>query len=83
MCVQTVGLIQAEIEREEIATVSISLLREVTEKIRPPRALFVPYKLGFPLGEPNNAELQHRIIASALALLGEETVPVLKDFQAS
>ena len=58
MCNQSVGLIQQRIEYAGITTVSISLLREITEKIRPPRALFVPYPLGYPLGEPNNSELQ-------------------------
>ena len=82
MCVQTVGLIQAAIERAGITTVSISLLHEVTDVLRPPRALFVPYKLGFPLGEPNNAALQHRIIGAALSLLAQNDVPVIEDFQA-
>ncbi|HKZ77511.1 MAG TPA: hypothetical protein VJ124_04245 [Pyrinomonadaceae bacterium] len=82
MCVQTVGLIQAAIERVGITTVSISLLHEVTDVLRPPRALFVPYRLGFPLGEPNNSALQHRIIAAALALLARNDVPVIEDFQA-
>lgn len=82
MCAQTVGLIQAAIERAGITTVSISLLHEVTDVLRPPRALFVPYKLGFPLGEPNNPVLQHRIIAAALALLARNDVPVIEDFQA-
>jgi hypothetical protein len=80
MCVQTVGLIQAEIERRGITTVSISLLREVTEIIRPPRALFVPYKLGFPLGEPHNAELQHKIIGTALKLYQSENTPLIETF---
>ena len=82
MCVQTVGLIQAAIERAGITTVSISLLHEVTDVSRPPRALFVPYKLGFPLGEPNNAALQHHIITAALSLLARNDVPVIEDFQA-
>ena len=82
MCVQTVGLIQAAIERAGITTVSISLLPEVTDVLRPPRGLFVPYKLGFPLGEPNNSVLQHRVIADALALLERNDVPVIEDFHA-
>jgi hypothetical protein len=82
MCVQTVGLIQAAIERAGITTVSISLLHEVTDVLRPPRALFVPYRLGFPLGEPNNSALQHRIIAAALALLARNDVPLVEDFRA-
>jgi hypothetical protein len=80
MCNQAVGLIQAEIERQGIATVSISLLKEVTNVIRPPRALFVPYKLGSPLGEPNNPELQHRVISKGLTLFQENDVPILWDF---
>lgn len=81
MCVQTVGLIQAEIERNNIATVSISLLKEVTEILKPPRSLFVPFKLGFPLGEANNAELQMKIIESALALLERTDTPILASYQ--
>lgn len=80
MCVQTVGLVQAAIEREGIATVSISLLREVTSQIKPPRALFVPFPMGHPLGEPNNPELQHQVIAKALKLLERNEVPVLESF---
>jgi len=80
MCQQTVCLLQAAIERAGVATVSISLLREVTSAIKPPRALFVPFPMGFPLGEPNNAPLQHRVIAAALDLLERDDVPVLEDF---
>lgn len=80
MCVQTVGLIQAAIERAGITTVSISLLREVSKVIRPPRALFVPFRLGFPLGEANNPEIQHCVIAAALSLLMRNDVPVIEDF---
>ena len=80
MCVQTVGLLAAAIERENIATVSLSLLREVTSVIRPPRALFVPYKMGYPLGEANNPELQLRIIAAGLKLLTRNDVPIIEEF---
>ena len=69
MCNQSVGLIQRPIEYAGMTTVSLSLLREITEKIRPPRALFVPYPLGYPLGEPNNPDLQTRVMRAAFALL--------------
>ena len=78
---QAVGLIGAAIERVGIPTVSISLLREVTIVIRPPRALFVPFPLGYPLGLPNNTPLQHQVIAQALTLLERQDVPVLAEFQ--
>ena len=63
-----------------MTTVSLSVLREITEKIHPPRALFVPFPLGYPLGEPNNAELQTRILRAAFALLSRNDFPVLESF---
>jgi hypothetical protein len=81
MCHQSVGLIQRAIEYAGITTVSISLLREITEKIRPPRALFVPFPLGYPLGEPNNPNLQLRIMRAAFSLLSRSDIPVLEDLQ--
>jgi len=80
MCHQSVGLIQRAIEYAGITTVSISLLREITEKIRPPRALFVPHPLGYPLGEPDNPNLQTRMMRAAFALLPRTEVPVLENF---
>jgi len=80
MCVQTVGLIQAELERNGMATVSISLLKKVTSVIKPPRSLFVPFKMGYPLGLPNDAELQTEVIKQALLLLAENETPILRDF---
>ena len=75
MCNQSVGLIQRAVEGVGISTVSITLVEDITKKIKPPRALAVPYGFGHPLGEPNNPELQHAIIAEALELLADETPP--------
>jgi D-proline reductase (dithiol) PrdB len=69
MCHQSVGLVQSAIERSGIPTVSITLLEEVTEKVKPPRALRVDRPLGYPLGEPANRELQISIMRQALDLL--------------
>ena len=80
MCQQTVCLLQFAIERAGVTTVSISLLREVASVLKPPRALFVPFPMGYPLGAPNNPLLQHRIIAAALGLLEKDDVPVLEGF---
>ena len=71
MCHQSVGLIQGIIEKADIPTASVTLLREVTERVDPPRTLFVDLPLGYPLGEPNNASLQTVIISAMLALLKE------------
>jgi len=78
---QTVGLAQATIEERGIPTASITMLAKITEKIRPPRALAVPYPLGFPLGEANNRELQTKILRQLLALVSRDDVPVLEDLR--
>ena len=48
---------------------SITLLRNITERVAPPRALFVDRPLGFPLGRADDPSLQRRIIMSALEML--------------
>jgi hypothetical protein len=78
--VQAVGLIAAAIERVGIPTVSISLLAEITKIIKPPRALFVPFDLGYPLGEPFNFQLQHKVIEAALQLLSRNDTPLSETY---
>lgn len=69
------------LEEEGIPTVSISLIREHTEAMRPPRALWVPFMLGRPLGAPNQPEFQRRVLHSALKLLEIPEGPVvMRDF---
>lgn len=81
MCHQSVGLIQSVIEKAGIPTTSVTLCREITERVAPPRALFVDFPFGYPLGAPNDAALQTEIIMSALALLTEAVPPVIvRDF---
>jgi hypothetical protein len=83
MCNQTVGLVAAELERRGIATVTLQLLREVAQRVRPPRALFVPFLHGYPLDRPREPSRQHLVIEAALALLEDATrqPPVLVDYR--
>ena len=67
------------IEAAGIATTSISLVREQTEAVKPPRALWVPFPFGYAFGRPNDPELQHRVLRGALALLDEPSGPVLRE----
>ncbi len=82
MCNQTVCLVAAELERQGVSTVVLQLLRNVAEKVRPPRALFVPFKHGYPLDKPNDPERQHAVLEAALQLLEDSslTAPVLRDY---
>ena len=70
MCNQTVGLVAAESERQGIATACIQLLRQVAEKVHPPRALCLPFPHGCSLDKPKNPQRQHAVIEVALKLLG-------------
>ena len=69
------------LEEEGLPTVSISLIREHTEIMRPPRALWVPFELGRPLGAPNEPEFQKRVLRATLGLLECAEGPVLEDFE--
>jgi hypothetical protein len=53
--------------------VSISVARDVTEHVKPPRAVFVPFRMGHHFGVPFHRELQRRIILEALELLQTAT----------
>ena len=64
-----------------ITTVSVALIREHAEKVKPPRALFAPFPFGHSLGKPNDPEYQHSVIAAAFDLLNRPSGPVLVDFQ--
>jgi len=76
-----VSVIGHYLEDEGIATVSISLVRLHTETIRPPRALWVSFELGRPLGAPHDAGLQTRVVQSMLSLLERNDGPtILEDF---
>ena len=68
------------LEQSGIPTTQISLIREHTEIIRPPRALWVPFELGRPLGAPENPTFQHRVLLKALELLEAPEGPLLVDF---
>lgn len=59
---------------------AISLVREQTERVRPPRALWVPFALGRPLGVPGDGDFQTDVIRSALALLETATEPTIEDY---
>ena len=63
-----------------ISTVSVALVREQAEKVKPPRALFVDFPFGHTLGKPNDPEYQHSVIASAFDLFSRPSGPVLADF---
>ena len=69
------GLIQREIESQGIPTVSVSIQRELTAKVKPPRVVYLRWPYGHPLGEPFHVGQQRWVLLEALRALEEITVP--------
>jgi D-proline reductase (dithiol) PrdB len=63
-----------------VQTTGISLVRENTEALKPPRFLWTSFPLGRPLGKPNDPAFQRRVILAALDLLRRPSGPVLEDY---
>jgi hypothetical protein len=70
-----VGLLQREIENQGIATVGISIAREITEKVKPPRTYYLRYPFGHALGERHQKAQQFAIFTACLDLLASSTQP--------
>jgi hypothetical protein len=70
-----VGLIQRAIERVGIPTIGISIVREFTEKVKPPRSIFLKWPFGHPLGEPFNPAQQLTVLMEAFKALYSMRTP--------
>jgi len=75
MCHQSVGLVQGAIEATGIATISISVRPEVTINMLVPRAAYVRFPTGNPLGEPFKPDQQRTILEGVLDALQAITEP--------
>ncbi len=62
MCNRAVGLIARVVEGYGISTVALSLNREITEKVKAPRSLYLRFPYGSPLGEPDHIDMQRTIL---------------------
>jgi hypothetical protein len=70
-----VGLIQRVIETAEIATISITLSKEISGKVKPPRAIYPGFTLGHPLSFPGQSFRQLQILRILLKYLQEIDTP--------
>lgn len=70
------------IEGAGIPTVAVSLKREITAKVKPPRAIFLRWPFGHPLGRPGAREQHLSVMRAALELLEEAQEPgVIRDLR--
>jgi len=75
-----VGALANYIERAGVATTSISIIREQSEAVNPPRALWVPFALGRPLGSASDPDFQKDVMRAAFELLDTATEPTIADY---
>ena len=66
LCHQSVALAARAIEQAGIPTMMLSVEREITENVRPPRAGFYKGSIGCVAGQPEWPEHQRRILDEAL-----------------
>jgi len=70
-----VGLIQRTIEASGIATISISLSKDISQKVLPPRAVYPGFPLGHPIAFPGQTFRQKQILRILLKYLNEINSP--------
>jgi hypothetical protein len=70
-----VGLVQNEIEKAGISTVTLSSIPDLTASVGVPRLAAIEFPLGYLIGPPGDRETQRLVIESTLALLEEAMMP--------
>jgi hypothetical protein len=70
-----VGLIQRAIEASGIPTIGVTLQKAVTRRVKPPRALYLRYPFGHPMGEAFAVRQQRAILLAGLRALVTITEP--------
>ena len=63
------GLIQRAIEGEGISTVGVTIVRKFTERIMPPRSVYVNFPMGRPMGRARDDKTQRAVLLAALDAL--------------
>jgi hypothetical protein len=70
-----VGLVQREIERAGISTITLSSIPELTASVSVPRLAAIEHPLGFLLGQPGDAEGQMEVLRATLQAVMEIREP--------
>jgi D-proline reductase (dithiol) PrdB len=70
-----VGLIARVLEAQGIATVCVVMNRDIVENVKPPRALFVRFPYGAPLGPAGGVVTQMAVVRTALDVLVTASQP--------
>jgi D-proline reductase (dithiol) PrdB len=68
-------LIQREIEKAGIPTIGITIVRNYTEKVKPPRSIFLNWPFGHPLGKPFQVAQHRAVLKKAFEALQHINTP--------
>jgi len=68
-------LIQREIEKAGIPTIGVTIVRNYTEKVKPPRSIFLKWPFGHSLGEPFHVAQQRAVLIKAFKALQQIKTP--------
>lgn len=69
------GLIQRVLDDAGFSTMSLTLVKEITEQVKPSRAVFVEHPFGHTFGDVGEQALQRRILLDCFAAAVEIRQP--------
>jgi D-proline reductase (dithiol) PrdB len=69
LCHQSIGLVARAIEASGVPTMTLAVIKEVMESVRPPRVALYDGELGSVSGKPNFPEHQRRVLDESLRLI--------------
>ncbi len=78
LCHQSVGLVARAIEAAGIPTMTLAVVKDVVESVRPPRVALYDGEFGCVAGKPNWPEHQRRILDEALRLIEPTDQPGIR-----
>lgn len=67
------GLVVRIVEQAGIPTVVVSTARDITQQVKPPRAVFVNHPMGNTFGHAGDRAVQSRILRAALDVVANAT----------
>jgi D-proline reductase (dithiol) PrdB len=79
LCHQSIGLVARAIEASGIPTMTLAVLKEVVESVRPPRVALYNGGLGSVAGKPNFPEHQRRVLDESLRLIEPMDQPGIRN----
>lgn len=69
------GLLQRVLDEAGFPTISLTLVKEITQQVKPSRALFVEHPFGFTFGNLGQRDVQRQILLDCFRATGRMNTP--------